>query len=128
LNGGNGIDIARFSGNRSTYTFGPGAVTGADGADTTTGVELLQFDDSYMLGCGITPINLAGFTLDAGVPIFGRSVSDLLTVGTNAGGRLINLGGDNDTLTIALGGRSRRASTSTSQTSRPSGLSPSPEA
>lgn len=106
LIGGNGVDIARFFGARSAYSFSPGLVVGPDGTDTTTGIELLQFDDSYMLGFGVTPINISGAALTGGVPIFGRSVSDNLTVGANANGRLINLGVgvDPDTLTIGLGG------------------------
>jgi Ca2+-binding RTX toxin-like protein len=104
LNGGNGIDTARFSGLRSAYTFAPGQVTGPDGTDTTTSVELLQFDDAFMLGFGITPINLTNFVFPNGNPLFGRAVSDLVTMGTNANGRLIDLGGDNDTLTLGLGG------------------------
>jgi Ca2+-binding RTX toxin-like protein len=101
LIGGNGIDIARFSGSRSAYTFAPNTVTGPDGVDTTSGVELLQFDDAYMLGFGMTPINLTGFGLAAGVPLFGRNgATDLLTMGTNANGRLIDLAGGVDTLTL----------------------------
>jgi hypothetical protein len=104
LNGGNGIDIARFFGARSAYSFSPGTVVGPDGTDTTNGIELLQFDDAFMLGFGITPINISGIALTGGVPIYGRSVADNLTVGSNANGRLIDLGNDADTLTIGLGG------------------------
>ena len=93
LIGGNGIDIARFFGNRAAYTFALSTVTGPDGVDTTNGVELLQFDDAYMLGFSNSPINLTGFGLDAGVSLFGRVGNDLLTMGTNANGRLIDLGG-----------------------------------
>jgi Ca2+-binding RTX toxin-like protein len=112
LNGGLGIDIAAYSGARSDYTFAAGAmpgtqtVTGPDGMDTTSSVELLQFNgsdtiaDSYQLGYGNTPINLTGFGLASGVSLFGRGVTDLLTVGTNANGRLIDLGGGTDTLTL----------------------------
>jgi Ca2+-binding RTX toxin-like protein len=107
LNGGNGIDIARFFGLRAAYSFAPGTVTGPDGTDTTNSVELLQFDDAYMLGFGLTPINLTNFGgLAGGVPLFGRAVSDDLTMGVNANGRLIDLGGDNDTLTLGLSGQS----------------------
>lgn len=105
LNGGNGIDTARFFGARSLYTFAPGQVIGPDGTDTTNGVEVLQFDDAFMLGFGITPINLTNYTFPNGNPLFGRSVADNLTMGTNANGRLINLGGDIDTLTLGLAGQ-----------------------
>jgi hypothetical protein len=100
LIGGLGIDIARFFGNRAAYTFAPNTVTGPDGVDTTSGVELLRFDDAYMLGFSNSPINLTGFGLDAGVSLFGRLGNDLLTMGTNANGRLIDLGGGDDTLTL----------------------------
>jgi Ca2+-binding RTX toxin-like protein len=105
LNGGNGIDIARFSGNRSAYTFAPSTVTGPDGTDTTNSVELLRFDDAYMMGVALTPINLTNFGgLDAGVALFGRGVSDQVTMGANANGRLIDFGADNDTLTLGVPG------------------------
>ncbi|MGH6767502.1 MAG: hypothetical protein ACRECO_00620 [Xanthobacteraceae bacterium] len=101
LNGSGGIDIARFSGNRADYTFAPNTVTGADGTDTHTGVELLRFDDAYVLGFGMSPINLVGFGLDAGVAIFGRNgAADQLTMDTNASFRLIDLGGMGGTLTL----------------------------
>ena len=53
-----------------------------------------------MLGFGLTPINLTGFGLAGGVSLFGRGVTDLLTMGTNANGRFIDLGGGVDTLTL----------------------------
>ena len=77
-----------------------GTVTGPDGVDTTNGVELLQFDDAFMLGFGMTPINLTGFGLAGGVSLFGRGVTDLLTMGTNADGSLIDLAGGVDTLIL----------------------------
>jgi Ca2+-binding RTX toxin-like protein len=100
LIGGNGIDIARFFGNRAAYTFAIGTVSGPDGVDTTNGVELLQFDDAYMLGFSLATINLTGFGLAGGVSLFGRVGNDLLTMGTNANGRLIDLAGGDDTLTL----------------------------
>jgi Ca2+-binding RTX toxin-like protein len=100
LSGGDGIDIAVFSGLRSAYTFGAGTVTGPDGMDSTNGIELLQFDDSFMLGFGLTPIDLSGFALPNANPLFGRGVADLLTIDTSFNGRLINLGADTDTLTL----------------------------
>ena len=110
LNGGNGIDIAALPGDRSEYTFGIQGtaqfVSGPGGFDLTTSVELLQFNgadtvaDAYQLGYGMTPINLTGFGLAGGLPIFGRGVADLLTMGTNANFRLIDLGVGVDTLTL----------------------------
>ena len=49
LDGGAGLDTALFSGARSTYTFlgidGSVQVTGPDGVDILTNIELLAFDD-----------------------------------------------------------------------------------
>jgi len=59
IDGGDGIDMAIFSGNYATYTITRNqndtlTVSGADGVDTVTNVELLQFDDVYvrMVGAG----------------------------------------------------------------------------
>jgi len=76
--------------------------SGAAATTRSSAVELLQFDDAYMLGVGLTPIDLTNLGgLMAGVPLFGRAVSDQLTMGTNASNRLINLGADNDSLTLS---------------------------
>jgi hypothetical protein len=104
INGGGGIDIAIFAGSRTVYTFGAGTVSGPDGNDTVNGVELLQFDDSFMLGFAGSPINLRNFTLPNANPIFGRSVDDVLVADNNINGRVINLGGGNDALYLGLGG------------------------
>ena len=53
-----------------------------------------------MLGFGLPPIDLTNYVLPNLNPIFGRAVTDLLTMGLNANGRLIDLGGGNDTLTL----------------------------
>ena len=108
LNGGGGIDIARFGGSRSLYTFTANTVSGPDGTDTTNGVELLQFDDAYMLGLAGTPINLTGFGLNAGVALFGRGgrTADDLTMGANASGRLIDLSTGADILRLGTSGAS----------------------
>ncbi|MDQ1924058.1 Ig-like domain-containing protein [Massilia pseudoviolaceinigra] len=61
LNGGNGTDTAVFRGNYASYTvtdLGGGSVrvTGADGMDTLTSIEMLQFDDqSVQSGQVVTP-------------------------------------------------------------------------
>ena len=75
-------------------------------------MELLQFNgtdttaDAYQLGYGIPPINCR-FSAVVGIAMFGRAVSDNLTMGLNANGRLIDLGDDNDTLTLQASDRSR---------------------
>ena len=118
LNGEGGFDIAGYTGNRADYIFAAGPVAGtqlvteiASGVeDTTSSVELLQFNgtdttaDSYQLGYGINPINLTGVGLVAGAALFGRGVADNIIMGSNASGRLINLGSDDDTLTIGTAG------------------------
>jgi RTX calcium-binding nonapeptide repeat (4 copies) len=53
LDGGSNVDTAIVSGNRSAYTItqtstGVFQVVGADGTDTLTGVEFLQFDDQIL--------------------------------------------------------------------------------
>jgi Ca2+-binding RTX toxin-like protein len=102
LIGQGGIDIAVFSGLRSASTFSAGQVVGPDGTDSTNSIELLQFDDAFLLGYGLTPINLSGFVLPNLNPLFGRAVADFLSVDSQVtNGRLIDLGGDVDTLTLA---------------------------
>src|SRR6185295_13687922 len=52
LDGGKGIDSARFYGARASYTItrnGTVTVTGPDGTDTLTGVEKAVFDDQTVL-------------------------------------------------------------------------------
>ncbi len=103
LNGGGGFDVAVFSGSRSIYTFAPGSISGVDGVDTTTGgIELLRFDDAYMLWADA--VNVVGVNLAAGLGIFGRGVADDLTVDNVMNGRLINLGGGEDIIRISMGG------------------------
>ncbi|MDY7098223.1 MAG: M10 family metallopeptidase C-terminal domain-containing protein [Pseudomonadota bacterium] len=53
INGGSNVDIAVVSGNSANYTvtqtaLGVFEVTGADGTDTLTGIEFLQFNDMTM--------------------------------------------------------------------------------
>jgi Ca2+-binding RTX toxin-like protein len=116
LDGGvGGIDIARFSGVRSEYTITPGGVPGSstiadnvagrNGTDTLTGIELTEFDNTYVLNQRVLDLG----TFDGLVPgkqILGTNlnnagVGDNLTLGLNANGRVIDLaGGGTDTLTL----------------------------
>jgi hypothetical protein len=117
LNGGaGGGDIAVFAGLRSAYTFtipnsGPTAgqvigITGPDGTDTLTGVEMMEFDTSYVLtgvAANLSPLN----NLVAGKSIFGLNTTlsgDSLSIGQQANGRLIDLGTGTDTLTLTAQG------------------------
>ncbi|RYY44911.1 MAG: hypothetical protein EOP59_05370 [Sphingomonadales bacterium] len=72
IDGGEGIDTARFSGNRSAYTITNGSgttvtVSGTDGTDTLTNVERLQFDNGTYVrgggsaGFGATTLAVASF-------------------------------------------------------------------
>ncbi len=107
INGGNGTDIVVFTGSMSLYTFagvGPGVfnVIGPDSTDTLTGVELLQFDDVYRVPGGL--INISSLSLTPGKAIFGGTVDTFLSIGLQANGRLIDLDGGNDTLTLTQSG------------------------
>jgi Ca2+-binding RTX toxin-like protein len=115
LNGGNGLDIARFSGTRSDYTITPGGVPGSstvtdnvagrNGTDTLTGVELTEFDNTYVLNQRVLDLTMYG-GLAAGKQILGTNLNnggfgDNLTLGLNANGRFIDLAsGGTDTLTL----------------------------
>jgi hypothetical protein len=115
LNGGSGIDIARFSGVRSEFTITPGGVPGSstvtdnvvgrNGTDTLTNVELTEFDNTYVLNQRVLDLSTFG-GLAAGKQILGTNlnnggVGDNLTLGLDANGRLIDLGGGGtDTLTL----------------------------
>jgi serralysin len=89
LNGGAGTDTAVFTGNRSAYTIstsnGVTTISGADGTDTLTNVEQLQFAD------GLRDIN--GNTIVGGGPINGTSGNDTLS-GTTAGDTINGDAGD----------------------------------
>ena len=106
IDGGAGFDIAGYSGSVAGYSVvgGVGSVTvsGPDGTDTLTGIELLQFGDAYRVFGGAT--NLANVSLLGGLAVTGGMLDNQVTLGANAAARLIDLGGGNDTLTIALGG------------------------
>ena len=62
INGGSNVDTAIVSGTQASYTVtqtstGVFEVTGADGTDTLTGIEFLQFDDATLRllpGSGVT--------------------------------------------------------------------------
>jgi hypothetical protein len=118
IDGGGGLDVAEFSGLKSDYAIAGGStpgsstvtdsVSGRDGADTLTTVELMEFANAYAMNQ--RNLDVSTFGLTAGKQIFGTNnnlggVGDNLTIGTNANGRLIDLaGGGTDTLTLANGG------------------------
>jgi VCBS repeat-containing protein len=115
LRGGAGIDMAVFSGSRSAYSFavdqntGVATISGIDGIDTIPdrSIELLQFDDSFMITPAFAGIlNLSGFVLPNNNALFGRSSNDSLVVNSSitGNGRLIDLGGGTDTLTLSSAG------------------------
>ena len=116
INGGAGGDIAVFSGGVGNYgiDIGLGTVTdnrsgSPDGTDTLTGVELLQFADAYRLIASSTAgnsIDLSGVFLSgmAAVTTMTAASNDYLTIGQGFGGRQIDLGAGNDTLTLGTVG------------------------
>ena len=93
LNGGAGTNTAIFNGAFSAYTIkttnGTTKVTGPDGTDTLTKIQILQFDDRQVVD------GSAGTTLHA------RASGDVL-VGGSGGDTLIGSVG-NDTLTGGAG-------------------------
>ena len=87
LDGGAGIDIAAYSGNRSSFTLARSGAnltvtdsTGAEGVDTTTNIERLDFNDSR-LAVDVIDGN-AGTTAKILGAVFGKdSVSNTAYVG-----------------------------------------------
>ena len=89
LNGGAGTDLAEYSGAMSAYTInttgGTTTVSGPDGTDTLTNIELLQFDNGEMV------LGSAGEFLTA------RRAGDIL-IGGAGDDTLITWTGGNDTI------------------------------
>lgn len=114
VNGGDGTDIVVYSGAKAAFTITPFAghvlVSGPDGSDKLTAVELLQFTDAWQMvgftadltqpGPGpVYPYPLPGFN-----PIYGTDGGDFLTVGTNANFHPIDLAGGLDNLFLNQAG------------------------
>ena len=101
LDGGDGIDTAFFSGARASYSFtwspqtSTLTVIGADGTDSVTGIERLQFSDETYIG------DL--FELDVTSPreLLGTNGNDTLNGGN--GSDALNGAGGNDTLNGGAG-------------------------
>ena len=113
ITGGAGGDMAVFTAGVGSYTItlGTGTVStgGADGTDTLTGIELLQFADGYRLiasGSAGNSIDASGLFLSgpAALTTMTGSSDDYLTIGTGFGNRQVNLGGGNDTITLGVAG------------------------
>jgi Ca2+-binding RTX toxin-like protein len=109
IDGGSGFDIAVFTGAIGGYAITLGATStvhdntaGRDGDDSLTGVEMLEFTDALKMTT--TNVNAASGNLTAGRQILGTANSDTLTLGANAGGRLIDLGAGTNTLMLASAG------------------------
>ncbi|GAA0640684.1 beta strand repeat-containing protein [Brevundimonas lenta] len=102
LNGGDGTDTAVFSGNWADYSISTVAgvitVTGADGVDTLTNVEALQFADRTV----VTGVSLSGTAngetltgTEGDDTLNGLAGADILRGG--AGSDTLNGGSDSDT-------------------------------
>ncbi len=113
LDGGEGTDVAIFSGLLADYVVVSGAtvvtVSGPDGTDTLTGIEVLRFDDQDIGPPGVTLTGtgdaetLTGTAgndtitaLAGGDTLNGLAGEDVLIGGT--GGDTVNAGDGNDTL------------------------------
>jgi hypothetical protein len=82
-----------------------GAGAGADGSDTLSGVELLQFDDAVQLISNTADItDTVTFSLPGSDPIYGTDGGDFLTVATNVNAHPINLGDGLDNLFLNAAG------------------------
>lgn len=119
IDGGTGADIAVFSGARNQYTINgntPSAgqtqvvdgTAGRDGTDTLTNVEIVQFNNAYVMiasGSAGNAINVNGLGFNGNTnTLFGTGSSDFLTIGQNLFGHQIDLGGGTDTLGLAVSG------------------------
>ena len=93
LDGGTGYDTAVFSGAFASYTVTPSTVTGLDGTDTLTNVEILRFTDRQMVfgsHNGTLTARAGGDTL------VGSSGDDVFVVGTGADAIDGGAGGNDD--------------------------------
>ena len=102
LNGGAGTDTAYYSGNYADYTVvisgATATVTGADGSDTLTSIERLQFDDQRV-SLFLDPVseNPPVITSAASASVAENQTAAYSVTATDADGGL-------DTLTYALSG------------------------
>ena len=111
LDGGAGTDMAVFTAARGSYTLtatvGTGSISGPDGSDTFSSVELLQFTNQYQMvasGSAGSSLNLTGLNFGGNTnTLFGTSNGDFLTIGQNLFGHQIDLQGGTDTLILATG-------------------------
>ncbi|CAN7756272.1 VCBS domain-containing protein [Bradyrhizobium sp. LjRoot220] len=116
IEGGSGFaDMAVYTGARNLYTInltgaGVGSVSGPDGSDTFTGIEVLQFSNQYLLttsGLAGSPVNVTGLNFIGGVAVgtLTGTGDDFLTIGQQLSNRLIDLGGGTgDTITLGVSG------------------------
>jgi len=115
ITGGNGTDIAVYSGLSTQYNLStPGQIIDSrtnspDGTDSFNGIEVLQFSDTNRLTntatIDLSPLSgaaLAGKSITAGGA--GNGFNHSVSIGLQANGRLIDLGGGNDTLTLTAAG------------------------
>ena len=121
IDGGDGVDTVVLSGARDEYELatvnGVTTVTGSDGVDTLSNIEILQFDDGYFTTSGEVIVNYvtgtdAGETLTGGLgvdEINGGAGDDVINgyggadfINGGAGSDFIDGGAGDDTLTLAL--------------------------
>ena len=109
VDGGAGIDIVVYGGLKNAYSithFGPHVtVSGPDGSDNLSNVELLSFGDGYQMVPFSLDISALGpAALVPLLPIYGTDGGDFLTVGTNASFHPIDLGDGLDNLFLSQSG------------------------
>jgi VCBS repeat-containing protein len=106
IDGGAGTDFATYSQAFAGYTVtnlggGQTQVSGPDGTDTLTNIELMQFSDKNVLvNSGTTDVSGVFFSNS----ILGTSGDDTLIVGTSANSHPIDLGGGNNTVSLGQTG------------------------
>lgn len=115
IDGGAGFaDMAVYAAARGSYTLnltgeGVGSISGPDGSDTFTDVEVLQFSNQYVLtasGSTGSQVNVTGLNFNAGVMVTTATGSndDFLTIGQGLSNRVIDLGLGTDTVTLGVTG------------------------
>ncbi|MCA1476157.1 tandem-95 repeat protein [Bradyrhizobium sp. NBAIM08] len=115
LDAGSGADMAVYTATFASYALdvtspGGGTISGPNGTDTFSNLEVLQFSDRYQMvaagtGVGVNSINVSSLGLGGNTnTFFGTANNDFLTIGQNLGGHQIDLQGGTDTLILGVTG------------------------
>jgi VCBS repeat-containing protein len=108
IDGGPGTDISVHAGLMASYSIADDGVTvvvsGPDGTDTLIDVEMLQFDDAFLLTSMGAFADLTDVQMFNANPLYGTVGDEAITVGSLAASRLIDLGDGMDTVYLGLPG------------------------